>query len=76
MFPPLYYLLDEKTRALQEVFEKGIDIRLCYIYLHQKQNGLREQSVFVFAEDYTEPSHTELCESTAPGFAQEKAGEE
>lgn len=44
--------------------------------LHQKQNGLREQSVFVFAEDYTEPSHTELCESTAPGFAQENAEEE
>jgi hypothetical protein len=24
LFPPLYYLLGEKTRALQEVFEKGI----------------------------------------------------
>jgi hypothetical protein len=48
LFPPLYYLLGEKARALQEVFEKGIDIRLCCIYLHQKQNGLRKQSVFIW----------------------------
>ena len=37
LFPLLYYLLDEKTRALQEIFEKAIDIRLCYIYLHQRK---------------------------------------